>query len=159
VLLAPGIAAAGAQPAAPATDAVCVNALTLTLSPGFSPRPASGTSTTGGETGTLVCTGTVGGRRISGPGTVGVQETYATGAACLSDSSHGEVTITLPAIGGPVHIAGALTGYRLGLVEVVDIAFPQARFHGTGPVLPLSGDCLLAPITRALVSITGILHS
>jgi hypothetical protein len=120
-------------------------------------RTTSGTVTSRGETGTLPCVGRLYGHPITGPGTFAVEETY-TQAACLSDRSTGRVTITIPTTGGPTHITGALTGRRLGLLEFVEIAFPNARFHGTGPVLPTLGDCLISPITRALVSITGTLR-
>ena len=90
--------------------------------------------------------------------TFAVEENY-TRATCLSDTSSGRVSATLPTTGGPMHIGGALTGRRLGLVEFIEIAFPDARFHATGPVLPTLGDCLTKPITRALVSVTGTLVS
>ena len=32
---------------------------------------------------------------------------------------------------------------RHGLVEFIDIAFANARFHATGPVLPTRGNCLI----------------
>jgi hypothetical protein len=97
------------------------------------------------------------GHRITGPGTFAVEETY-TQAGCLSDRSTGRVTVTIPTTAGSTHISGALTGRRLGLVEFVKIGFPNALFHGTGPVLPTLGNCLITPITRALVSISGTLR-
>jgi hypothetical protein len=120
-------------------------------------RSSSGTVTSRGETGTLPCAGRLYGHRITGPGTFAVEEAY-TQAACLSDRSTGRVTVTIPTTGGRTHISGALIGRRVGLLEFVEIAFPNARFHGAGPVLPTLGDCLITPITRALVSITGTLR-
>jgi hypothetical protein len=151
----PAPAVAGAV--ALATDAVCTNVITLYITPGFSVRSGSGTVTSRGETGTLPCAGRLYGHRITGPGTFAVEETY-THATCLSDRSTGRVSATIPTTSGPAHISGALTGRRLGLVEFVEIAFANARFHGTGPVLPTLGTCLITPITRALVSITGTLR-
>ncbi|MEY2515185.1 MAG: hypothetical protein QOJ89_2543, partial [bacterium] len=103
-----------------------------------------------------LCTGTVAGRHITGPGTVGVEET--TYANCLTDHSSGVVSVTLPTTAGPMHMSGPLTGRRLGLVEFVEIDFPQGHFSGSGPVAPTRGDCAFTPITQALVSITGTLR-
>jgi hypothetical protein len=141
--------------AASTTDAVCTSVFTAHITPGFSMRPGSGSVTSNGETGRLVCSGTAYGKRITGPGTFSVEETYTSGPACLTDKSSGEVRSTIPTTGGPIHIVGALTGRRLGLVEFVDIAFPRARFSGTGVVVPTRGNCLITPLTRALVSITA----
>jgi hypothetical protein len=156
-LLAAALAPASAH-AAPASDALCTSVFTAQISPGFSARPGSGAVTSGGETGTLVCTGRVNGRRITGVGTFSVEETYTTGAACVSDKSRGQVAMTIPTTGGAIHIVGALTARRIGLVELVDIAFPGARFKGTGVVVPTRGNCFLAPLTRAAVSVTGTLR-
>jgi hypothetical protein len=156
-LLAAALAPAGAH-AAPATDALCTAVFTAQISPGFSARPGAGTVTSGGETGTLVCTGRAYGRRITGVGTFSVEEAYTTGAACLSDKSTGQVAVTIPTAGGPIHVVGALTGRRLGLVDIVEIAFPGARFKGTALIVPTRGNCILAPLTRATVSVTGTLR-
>jgi hypothetical protein len=157
MILASTPAPSGAAAAARATDAVCTNVITLYITPGFSVRPGSGTVTSGGATGTLPCAGRLYGHRITGPGTFTVEENY-TQASCLSDRSTGRVSATIPTTAGPTQISGALTGRRLGLVEIVDVAFANAPFHGTGPVLPTLGNCLITPITRALVSITGTLR-
>ena len=98
------------------------------------------------------------GHTITGPGTFSVEESY-TQATCLADTSTGRVSATIPTTAGPTHISGALTGRRLGLVEFIEIEYPDARFHATGPVLPTAGDCLITPITRAFVSVPGTLTS
>jgi hypothetical protein len=156
-LLVPAAATAGAE-AAPATDAECTAVVTAHISPGFSATPGSGVVTSAGQTGTVVCTGRLYGHRITGPGTMGFEENYTTGAACFSDQSSGRLTTTLPTTAGPIQIAGALTGHRLGLVQFVDIAFPQARYSGAGPLVLLKGTCFLTPITQALVTVTGTLR-
>lgn len=157
LLLAALVPAAGAH-AAPATHAICTNAITLHITPGFSTRVTSGSVTSRGETGTLLCAGTLHGHTITGPGTFSVEETY-TRATCLADASTGRVSATIPTTAGRTRITGALTGRRLGLVEFIEIAFPDARFHAAGPVLPTLGDCLITPITRAFVSVAGTLTS
>lgn len=120
-------------------------------------RATSGTVTSRGATGTLLCAVRLDGQPITGLGTFSVEETY-TNATCLADASTGHVAATIPTATGPKHISGALTGRRLGLVEFVEIVFPNARFSATGLVLPTRGDCLLTPITTALVSVTGTLR-
>ena len=79
------LATASAQ-AAGATSAVCTPRISVTISPGFSLAPSSGTLTSHGQRGTLICTGKVGGHRVTGPGTVGLDETYA-GGTCLRTSA------------------------------------------------------------------------
>lgn len=149
--------AAGAE-AAPATDAECTAIVTAHITPGFTASPGSGAVTSGGQTGTVTCIGRLYGQRITGSGTMGFEETYTAGAGCLSDQSSGRLTTTLPTTGGPIQITGALTGHRLGLVQFVDIAFAQARYSGIGPLVLTKGSCLLTPLTRALVTVTGTLR-
>jgi hypothetical protein len=150
------LSAPGAE-AAPATSATCTGILTVNLTPGFTPIPNSGSGTSGGQTGTMTCLGSLDGHRITGAGTFGVQETYTTGAACLTDTSGGQVSATFPTTGGPVTIVGALHAHRMALVEFIEIAFPQSQFSGVAIIVPTQGDCLTAPLTQALVSVTGTL--
>lgn len=146
-----------AADAAPASRAICTSVMTLQITPGFTMAGGLGTVTSGGQTGTLLCAGTAYGHRITGPGTLGVEETYTTDAGCLSDTSTGEVTATLPTTVGPIRIVGGLTEQRLGLLAAIDIAFPQANFTGTALIAPTEGLCLLVPLTQALVSTSGTL--
>lgn len=151
-----GGTAAGAE-AAPATDAACTSVFTAYVTPGFNMHPSSGSGTTRGEIGALLCTGTVDGQRITGPGTMGFEETYRD-ADCLSDASSGRFSATLPTTSGPVHLVGDLRARRIGFVEFVEITFPQAHFSGLGPIVPTRGDCVTRRITEALVSITGTMR-
>lgn len=152
-----GAGGAATAEAAPATSAVCTGLITLHISPGFDLRPGAGVVGSGGETGTVRCAGTLEGRLITGRGTFSVEETYASGGGCLSDRSSGTVSTTLPTTGGPLHLVGALTARRIGLVEFIDIEFPRARFSATGVVVPVVGTCATTPLTRALLSVTGVL--
>ena len=148
-------ATASAQAAA-TTVATCSSQFALTISPGFSLTPSSGTLTSHGETGTVVCTGTIDGGRVTGPGTIGLDESYARGD-CLSHVGTGTATITVPTTAGPKHLAGAATSRRTGLALSAEVSFPGARFSGIGLAAPLQGSCLLTPMTRALVTVTGTL--
>jgi hypothetical protein len=143
--------------AAPATDAACTSVFTAYVTPGFDAHPSAGSGTTRGETGALLCTGTVDGHRITGPGTMGFDETYRD-AACLSDASSGHFSATLPTTSGPMQLGGDLEAHRVGFVEFVEITFPRAHFSGLGPIVPTKGDCVIRRITEALVSITGTLR-
>jgi hypothetical protein len=135
---------------------VCVNQLTLTISPGFSLTPTSGTETTGGDTGTIACAGLIRGHRITGPGSIGVDTTYAA-STCISEFSAGTVRVTIPTTAGNQRIDGTLSVWRTALAVRVEVAAPDVRFSGIGAALPIDGTCVLSPLRRALISITGSL--
>ena len=148
--------ATGSAQAAARTSAACTGQLTLTIAPGFSVTPSAGTLTSHGQTGTLTCIGTIDGQRVTGPGTVGLDETYARGD-CLSHVGTGTATITVPTTAGPKHLAGAATSRRIGLALSAEVRFPSARFSGVGLAVPLQGSCLLTPMRQALITVTGTL--
>ena len=143
--------------AAPATSATCTGLLTVNVTPGFTLIPGSGSATSDGQTGTMTCLGTLDGHQITGPGSFGVQETYTTGGACLTDRSSGQVAAILPTTGGPVTIVGSLSAHRLALIESIEIDFPQSHFSGTAIDVPTDGTCLLSPLRQVLVSVRGSL--
>jgi hypothetical protein len=138
------------------TSALCAPSIPLTITPGFSPTPSSGSLTSHGETGSLVCTGTIGGQLVTGPGTVGLDETYA-GADCLGHVGTGTATLTLPTTGGVLHMSGAATSHRTALALVAEVRFPGATFNGVGAALPTQGTCFLTPLRKAVISLTGTL--
>jgi hypothetical protein len=149
------LAAAPAH-AAGATSAVCTTAFAATFSPGFSLTPSSGTVSSNGDV-RMTCVGTVDGRRITGPGTVGIDYVYAPGSTCLSHKGSGTVRFTLPTTAGTTHMVGALTVRRAGLLFSAKGQFPAARMNGIGVVAPASGNCVFTPLRRGLVSVTGSL--
>jgi len=148
--------ATGSAQAAATTSAACTGQLTLTIAPGFSVTPSSGTLTSHGQTGTITCTGSIDGQRVTGPGTVGLDETYARGD-CLAHVGTGTVTATIPTTGGAKHLVGAATSRRTGLALSAEVRFPGARFSGVGLAGPLQGSCLLTPMRQALITVTGTL--
>jgi hypothetical protein len=148
-------ATASAQPAAK-TSAVCSARLTVTITPGFRVTPGSGALTSQGETGTLTCAGTIDGQRVTGPGTVGLDESYTNGG-CLSHVGRGTASITVPTTAGAKHLVGAATSRRTALLLSADVRFPGAHFGGIGLAVPLRGSCLLTPMRQALISVTGTL--
>src|SRR4051794_23774214 len=72
-------AAGGAAPgSANGQKTQCTFASTITLGPGLSVVPSTGTFSSGGETGTVTCDGPVRGIVPTGPGTLGVEGRYGT---------------------------------------------------------------------------------
>jgi hypothetical protein len=135
---------------------VCSSRFTVTIAPGFRATPGSGTITSHGEAGTIRCTGTIAGQRVTGPGTVGLDETYANGS-CLSHVGTGTATITVPTTAGPKRLVGAATSRRTALLVRAEVRFPGAQFSGIGLAIPLRGSCLLTPMRQALIAVTGTL--
>ena len=161
IAAAAAIAAAGPLAAAPAqanggTSATCTNLLTVAISPGFSLTKSSGTITSGGETGSIVCIGTIDGASVTGPGSIGLAETYS-GGDCLAHVGTGIASVTLPTTAGPKHMAGAAISRRTGLLLSAEVDFPNAHFSGLGLATPTQGTCALSPMRQALLSVSGTL--
>lgn len=150
------LAAAEPAKAAAATSAVCSSRFTTTIVPGFTMTPSSGTFTTFGQTGSITCIGRIGGHRVTGPGTIGADETYTRGT-CATHVGAGVVRLTVPTTGGAKHMVGTLTVRRTALVVSPEVRFPGARFRALGVVVPTQGDCIIAPQRRALVLVAGVL--
>ncbi len=150
------LAAASAQ-AAGETSATCVHEFTATITPGFSMTPSSGTQTTNGETGTMLCTGTVDGHRVTGEGTVGFHMDYSGGSCAGENSSGGTVRVTLPTTAGVEHFVGTLTVSRTLLAVRADVQFDGMRYGGTGVALPRQGACPLLTLRQALLVFAGTL--
>jgi hypothetical protein len=138
------------------TSAVCSPQLSVTINPGFRVAPSSGTISSGGETGSLICSGDIEGHRVTGPGTVGLDETYASGD-CLSHVATGTVRVSVPTTAGVVHLVGAATSHRTALALVAEAQFPGASYSGVGVALPTQGDCVLTPMRQALLTVSGLL--
>jgi hypothetical protein len=149
------LAAAPAH-AAGGTAAVCTTRFTATITPGFSTTAGSGTFTTNGQTGTMSCVGRIGGDRVTGPGSVAVEEGYT--GACVSHSGTGTVRVMLPTTGGMKDMTGARTIKRTGLVVHPEVRFPGARYSGIGVSIPKEGNCFVTPLRRALVLLVGVIR-
>ena len=159
-LLAAGAATAFllAVPAAPANatpvaDLDCTITVTSEVHPGevFGVlRPLTGTSN--GLTGTAICTGTVDGQPVTGPGQFGVtsHEVGDCGATQTVGTNH--FVLRLPTAGGTVTVPGVYqntserteTGFRIVLF---------GDLTGTARVLSTVGDCLTEPLTQVTVVI------
>lgn len=138
------------------SSAVCVSRIALTINPGFSPTTGSGTLTSGGERGSITCIGKIAGHRVTGPGSVALDESY-TRASCLSHVGTGTVRVTLPTTAGVMRMVGSATSRRTALVLRAEVRFPAGRFSGIGAAIPTQGNCLLTPLRRALITVTGSL--
>src|SRR5581483_5909741 len=87
----------------------CTFEVDVTLSPGLSRQPSSGTFDSKGETGRLDCQGSVGGKPVTGRGTFGAEGRYGidgNGDDCRSKEGRGDGTghFTVPVEGGSEHV-------------------------------------------------------
>jgi len=142
----------------------CAFEVDVTLSPGLSRQPSSGTFESKGESGKLDCQGNVGGRPASGRGTFGTEGRYGLdgdGDDCRSKSGQGDGTahFTVPTDdGGTQHIDDPFTmTYRVDGRSVVGEITGQ-RFSGTFDVTQADGDCLWRPVTRIRIKGKGTLR-
>lgn len=163
VVSAAGVAAASGGTMSPRSpsDTPCSFDQVVTLDPGFSPTPASGTYTSKGQTIPLSCTGSIDGKHITGPGTLGEVGRYGTSGPNSCTHIDGEFaqvsTMTLPTDAGPVHLTDATRG-TYGLLQGGGAAggtFDGPRFYGTFIVEGFEGDCVLTPITKLHLSVHG----
>src|SRR4051812_8009052 len=131
-----------------ADGAPCSAEVDLSVAPGLSNSPSSGTWTTNGETGSITCTGRLGGYEITGPGTIGGEGRYGSRdpATCRGGEAEGPHFISIPTSGGIQHIRndhvatyGPLKGDGPYGGE-----FRGTRFSGTFQARPVKGDCVSA---------------
>jgi hypothetical protein len=148
-------------PVAVADDgAPCSFEVDVSLSPGLSRQPSSGSFRTPGESGTLDCEGRVDGQPVTGRGTFGADGRYGTdgdGDHCRSKEGRGEGTasFTVPVEGGSRHIDDPFTmTYRVDGRSVVGKITGQ-RFSGTFDVTRANGDCLWTPVTEIRIKGRG----
>ena len=142
----------------------CAFEADVSLSPGLSRSPSSGTFTTKGESGTLDCQGDVGGGQpATGRGTFGADGRYGTGGngdSCDSRAGQGDGTahLTVPVEGGTRHIDDPFRlTYRVDGRSVVGEITGQ-RFSATFDVTRSNGDCLWHSVTRIHIKGRGNLR-
>lgn len=153
------LAAAPAQ-AGSDTSAVCtVTFPHASITPPFMPfvlTPASGTVTSGGQTGSVRCVGRIGGARITGPGKGGIVYAYSNGT-CVSHVGAGTATWSIPTEAGAKTLIGTLSVRRIGLSVLAEVRFPDAVAGLAGLLVPLQGDCVLTPLSKVSVAVAGTL--
>jgi hypothetical protein len=141
----------------------CAFEVQVSLSPGLSRSPSSGTFDSKGESGTLDCQGDVGGHPATGRGTFGAEGHYGTageGDGCQSKEGRGDGTahLTVPVDGGSQHVDDPFTmTYRVDGRSVVG-EITGERFSGTFDVTEADGDCLWRPVTRIRIKGRGHLR-
>ena len=138
----------------------CSFEVDVSLSPGLSREPSSGTFESNGESGNFDCQGSVGGHPVTGPGTFGAEGRYGIdgdGDDCRSKEGQGDGTahFTVPAEGGTHHVDDPFTmTYRVDGRTVVGEITGQ-RFSGSFDVTQAEGDCLWKPVTRIRIKGEG----
>src|SRR5262245_46438402 len=141
----------------------CTFEVDMTLSPGLSRTPSSGTFDSKGETGSLDCRGNVGGKPATGRGRFGAEGRYGlegAGDSCRSKAGRGDGTahLTVPVEGGSEHVDDPFTlTYRLDGRSVVG-EITGRRFSGTFDVTRADGDCLWRPVTSIRIEGQGHLR-
>jgi hypothetical protein len=120
------------------------------LSPGLTVADGrSGTFTSHGETGTMVCDGPVYGASPTGSGTYGASGHYGTKDpdTCALGEGDYAISATIPTAGGAVDLSDQGTFTRRGLRG----DFGGKRYSGTFDFAPKEGDCVTKPVTKATV--------
>ncbi|MDQ3678858.1 MAG: hypothetical protein M3401_19015 [Actinomycetota bacterium] len=151
------LAAAPAQ-AQSGTSAVCTATFPeVSISPPFKPfvlTRASGTVTSGGQTGRVICVGEIGGARVTGAGTGGIMYAYSSGT-CAAHVGLGTATWTIPTEAGPKQLTGTLSVRRIALGVLAEVRFPDALADLAGAVVPVAGDCVITPLSKVHVTVAG----
>ena len=136
-----------------ASAATCAASSKVTLSPGISMKPSSGTftSTPGG---TLACVGVVKGVKVGGKGTLSFKGAYGPGDTCSSGKGSGTLAATLPKVGGgQLAISGTFTVTRVGPEVIVKGKLAGAQLAGNLQFLPKTGqNCVQTKVTSATVA-------
>ncbi len=135
----------------------CTAVLDVVFEPGLSLTPSKGTFATE-KPGAVECAGMLQGQDVSGPGALSLTGDYGqssdAGDTCSLVLATGTYSLTLPTPRGPVSEKGkfaeALGPTREGSFSAVS---EDRRWTGTFDFSPTKGDCLLAPITAAQITL------
>jgi hypothetical protein len=136
-------------PSSAAARGECSFSIDFTASPGLTMTPSTGTYTSGGPTGTIICLGTIDGQQITGPGRLGFEGTYGEedrGNTCAAGTGRGTLTIKVPTRDGVKRLSGHWRFEFLGAAATLTSRF----FSGTFTFLPTAGDCLTAPVSSGM---------
>ena len=152
------LAAAPAQAGSDTSGVCTVTFPHASITPPFMPfvlTPASGTVTSGGQTGSVRCVGRIGGARITGPGKGGIVYAYSNGT-CVSHVGAGTATWSIPTEAGAKTIGNAV-GPAHRAERPRRGALPGCRRRSCGLLVPLQGDCVLTPLSKVSVVVAGTL--
>jgi hypothetical protein len=140
-----------AEPVPKGTNAVCLIVNAGNLSPGVSLTPRSSTAE---DHGTIACSGSFYGHRVTGPGIFEIKG-IVTGT-CLAAHASARFWATIPTDNGPIRLGGPFEQDTVGEVTVFSAYPPGARLTGFEVSQPLPGKdlvpgtCVVTPITSAL---------
>ena len=123
----------------------CVHEFVLIVAPGAQAASQDFTYTSGGQTGTIVCQGSLGGRRVSGPGTIGVEGTMQ--GSCFEGKGTGTNRLSVPTDQGVIEFVEPFAVAYRGTVGT----YEGERMSGHFQFIPAEGNCVSAPMTKALV--------
>jgi hypothetical protein len=152
-------AGSGAQPSA-GHKTNCTFESTITLQPGLSVVPSTGTFSSGGETGTVSCDGPVRGIVPTGPGTLGVDGRYGTKDpdTCFAGEGDGRFHFTFPTATGQGKRSNVFT-FSFSPIGLSRSGFTGDGFGGAfDEVRPEEGDCVVHPVTKILVKGHGTIE-
>ena len=138
----------------------CTFTSTITLQPGLSVVPSTGTFSSGGETGTVTCDGPVRGIVPTGPGTLGVDGRYGTKDpdTCFGGEGDGRFHFTFPTATGQGKRSNVFT-FSFSLIGLSRSGFTGDGFGGGfDEVQPEDGDCLDRPVTKLVVKGHGTIE-
>src|SRR5689334_17127873 len=148
-----GVATAAGAGGSTGPQTHCTFSSTITLAPGFSVVPSSGTFTSGGETGTVSCDGPVRGIVPTGPGALGVVGRYGTKDpdTCFGGEGEGRFSFTFPTATGFGKRSNVLT-FSFSLIGLSRSGCQGDGYAGTfDDVEPQEGDCFVHPVTKLVV--------
>ena len=137
--------------AATSSQALCVAQLRDALSPGVTLSPTTASYTSGGETGSLLCLGSVNGYHVTGAGTIGDSGTVK--GSCVTGSVSGALSMTIPTTGGAVALRVPVEAmFAAGIGQRQSEMFP-----GSFIFVPTRGDCVITPVSEIGVLVLGTL--
>ncbi|MFN2555602.1 MAG: hypothetical protein ABR592_01805 [Nitriliruptorales bacterium] len=135
----------------------CTAVLDVAFEPGLSIAPSKGTFRTS-KPGLVECAGMLQGHEVSGPGSLSLAGNYGqssdAGDTCSLVLGTGTYSLTLPTRRGSVsekgEFAEVLGPTRQGSFSAVS---EERKWTGDFDFSPTQGDCLLAPITAAQITL------
>lgn len=150
----------GAAPIQAEKGTRCTFEFEVTLSPGLSMSPSSGTHR---GTGPLTCDGLVNGKQPTGTGTLTDDGRYGTKDpdTCSGGEGDGVDTMKIPTQDGIETVISEFTfTYPRPSTKggVAGGEFKGTHFTGSFEFTPMEGDCISAPVTKVRVFGEGVLH-
>lgn len=155
----PAPPAVAAGPSGP-VQARCSFSYSPAISPGVGLTTDSGTVSSGGESGTVDCVGSLDGAEITGPGTWGFEGKLSEANCVEGGKGTGRILMTVPTAAGNRHFEEFIE-FAFGPVG----AYPPLvgdwvgdRTSGVFVVAPAEGDCVTAKVTKVDASGRVTLH-